>query len=218
MIMMDRELILRKAEEYVKELFSNDFSGHDHYHTMRVARMAKAIANEEHADEFTVVLASLLHDVDDAKLSPDTAEHLLNANGFMIDNEVPESIRKTVCTIISEVSFKGKGSVTPTSLEGKCVQDADRLDALGAIGIARTFAYGGSRGRAMFDPNASPRLNMSESEYRNSNSSSINHFYEKLFLLKDMMNTASAKRAAEARDSFMHEFVERFLQEWNSEI
>lgn len=216
--MMDRDLILRKAEEYVKELFSNDYSGHDHYHTLRVARMARAIAKEEHADEFIVALASLLHDVDDAKLSPETSEHLSNANGFMIENEVPESTRKLVCSIIREVSFKGKGSVKPTSLEGMCVQDADRLDALGAIGIARTFAYGGSRGRALFDPNALPRLDMSESEYRNSNSSSINHFYEKLFLLKDMMNTASAKREAEARDSFMHDFVDRFMQEWNCGI
>ena len=208
---MNKDTIIKNAEGFISELFENEFSGHDYYHTMRVFRMAEGIARECGADLFIVRLAALLHDADDVKLSPETAETLGNARRFMTAQGVDEKTQSTVCGIISEISFKGADSVTPSTIEGQCVQDADRLDAIGAVGAARTFAYGGRRGRPMYDPNVPPKMEMTEAEYRKSDSSSLNHFYEKLFKLKDMMNTSPAKRIAEARDTFMHEFVDEFL-------
>ena len=205
------------AKAFIRELFENEYSGHDSSHTFRVLRMSERIASEIGADMQIVRLAALLHDADDVKLSPGTAENLDRARGFMSSHGVDEDTAEAVCTIIREVSFKGSDSVTPSTKEGMAVQDADRLDAIGAIGVARTFAFGGSRGRKMHDPDTPPQTDMSEAEYRKSDSSSINHFYEKLFKLKDMMNTAPAKRIAEARDAYMHSFVDEFLCEWAGE-
>ena len=211
----DKKRIIDNAVSFVNELFENEFSGHDSYHTFRVLRIAQRLAKEEGADGFIVQLAALLHDVDDVKLSPETSAGLYRARRFMLENHVESETAEAVCTAIREISFKGRDSAIPSTIEGKCVQDADRLDALGAIGVARTFAYGGSRNRLIYDPESAPKTDMSESEYRNSRSSSIGHFYEKLFLLKDMMNTPSAKKLAEERDRFMHGFVDEFLNEWN---
>ena len=177
------EQLVQNATKFIKEIFQNDFSGHDFFHSMRVYRTAMKIAEAEHADMEIVALAALLHDVDDRKLSPTTAEKKENAVAFMRGQNVPEAEILQVCQIIDEVSFKGTDSVRPSTPEGKCVQDADRLDALGAIGIARTFAYGGSHNRAIYDPELPPRTAMNQAQYYSSKSTSLNHFYEKLFLL-----------------------------------
>jgi len=206
------------ALEYIKEIFSGDSSGHDYYHTVRVYKIATEIAKQEYADVNIVQLAALLHDVDDKKLSPETHITKKNAVDFMTANGVEADMIDIVCKIIDEVSFAGTDSVVPGTIEGKCVQDADRLDAIGAIGIARTFAYGGSRGRMIYDPDIKPRIGISKEEYqKNMNSTSINHFYEKLLLLKDMMNTTAGKKLAEHRQAVMQEFLNEFMAEWKGE-
>ncbi len=206
--------IINNAIEYVKEIFASDFTGHDFQHTIRVYKVATELSKQEEADLFTVQLSALLHDVDDRKISPLTAENLDNARAFMKEQGVNRDTAEKVIAIIHQVSFKGSDSVVPDSIEGKCVQDADRLDALGAVGIARAFAYGGSHHRAMHNPDIPPRLNMSEQEYFSSQSTTVNHFYEKLFLLADMMNTRSAKVIAKERSDFMRSFLDEFLREW----
>lgn len=204
--------------EYIKAIFSKDSSGHDYYHTIRVYNLATEIAKQENADINIVQLAALLHDVDDIKLSPETYESKKNAVDFMRTNGVDEKVIDVVCKIIDEVSFAGTDSVVPGTIEGKCVQDADRMDAIGAIGIARTFAYGGSRGRKIHDPDIKPVMDMSKIEYcQNNNSTSINHFYEKLLLLKDMLNTTTAKKLAEHRQVVMEDFLEEFMAEWEGQ-
>ena len=209
------EQLVQNATKFIKEIFQNDFSGHDFFHSMRVYQTAINIAEAEHADMQVVALAALLHDVDDRKLSPMTAEKKENAARFMRSQNVSESEIRQVCQIIDEVSFKGTDSVRPSTPEGKCVQDADRLDALGAIGIARTFAYGGSHHRAIYDPELPPRTAMNQAQYYSSNSTSLNHFYEKLFLLEDMINTETGKAIARKRTQYMQEFVDEFLHEWD---
>lgn len=194
--------IIEQAHDFVRDIFAGDSSGHDFDHTLRVYKTAVKIAQSEGADLLTVQLAALLHDVDDRKLSPETAENLGNAVRFLREHAVSEEQIQTVCRIISEVSFS-KHPGAPSTLEGKCVQDADRLDALGAIGIARTFAFGGSRGRALHDPAGEDAT------------TSIAHFYDKLLLLKDLMNTAAGKLLAVERDAFMRDFLEQFYAEWD---
>ena len=185
---------------------------------MRVYRLAIEIAEQENAEMLIVQLAALLHDVDDVKLSPETHEAKKNAVGFMKNNVVDDKVIASVCKIIDEVFFAGTDSFVPSTLEGKCVQDADRLDAIGAIGIARTFAYGGSKGRRIHDPNIKPMTNMNKADYiQNHNSTSINHFYEKLLLLKDMMNTETEKKMAMHRQAVMEDFLEEFMAEWEGE-
>ena len=210
--------MVNSALEYIKEIFSGDSSGHDYYHTVRVYRIATEIAKQENADANIVQLTALLHDVDDIKLSPQTHNTKKNAVDFMTANKVDGDIIDIVCKIIDEVSFAGTDSVVPSTIEGKCVQDADRLDAIGAIGIARTFAYGGSKGRRIHDPDIKPMTNMNKADYnQNHNSTSINHFFEKLLLLKDMMNTETAKKMAMHRQAVMEDFLEEFMAEWEGE-
>lgn len=207
--------LITQAVEYVTSYFSGDHSGHDVQHTLRVWRTAAAIAREEGADLLLVQLAALLHDVDDRKLSPQTSEGNDNAVNWMRSHGVPEDISARVVEIISTVSYSaGK---MPTTLEGQIVQDADRLDAMGAIGIARTFAFGGSRGRAMHDPAQLPDVNLSREAYGRKESTSVNHFYEKLLLLKDEMHTATARRLAEHRHAYMKAFLQEFFAEWDGE-
>ena len=210
--------MIENAIEYVKQIFANDCSGHDSHHTMRVYRLAVQIAKQENADMLIVQLAALLHDVDDVKISPETYATKKNAVDFMESNGVDNKIIEAVCNIIEEVSFAGTDSVVPNTLEGKCVRDADRLDAMGAIGIARAFAYGGSKGRKVYNPDIKLLLNMYKTDYhQNHNSTSINHFYEKLLLLKDMMNTEITKKMAGYRQAVMEEYLEEFVAEWEGE-
>ena len=217
-MILEADMVIENTIKYVKQIFADDCSGHDYHHTMRVYRLAMQIAEQENADMLIVQLAALLHDVDDVKLSPETHDTKKNAVRFMKNSGVDDKVIASVCKIIDEVSFVGTDSVVPSTLEGKCVQDADRLDAIGAIGIARTFAYGGSKGRRIHDPDIKPMTNMNKADYnQNHNSTSINHFYEKLLLLKDMMNTGTAKKMAMHRQAVMEDFLEEFMAEWEGE-
>ena len=208
--------IIERALSYANEMFAHEYSGHDYFHTLRVYKMASRIAESEHADVQTVQLAAILHDVDDRKLSPETYEKQTNARSFLIANGLGNDAIEHICRIIREVSFGGNGGV-PTSLEGMCVQDADRLDAIGALGIGRAFAYGGSHNRHMHHPDIEPKLNMTKEEYVKSESTTINHFYEKLFKLTSLMNTRTAIEIARAREEYMREFLDEFISEWDGE-
>lgn len=198
--MMDR--IIENAKAFAKDIFSADSSGHDYHHTLRVWALARTIGEAEGADMAVVELAALLHDVDDHKLSPDTAENKDRAAGFLRSQGVAEDRIKEILRIIDRISFS-RNRLPPDTLEGKCVQDADRLDALGAIGVARTFAFGGSHGRAIHDPEGQDR------------GSSIAHFYDKLLLLKDRMNTETGRRMALHRHEYLKNFLAEFLSEWD---
>ena len=201
-------LAIDKTIEYIKKFFKNDFSGHDYYHSLRVYRNAVKIAKAENADIHIVALAALLHDVDDYKLSPDTTASMKNARDFLKSIDACDDEIDAICSIITQISFKGTDTVISDTDEGRCVQDADRLDAIGAIGIARAFAYGGSHNMC----------HMNGDEYKNSNSTSINHFYEKLFLLEDLMSTETGKEMALKRTERMRSFVADFMSEWNCDL
>ena len=209
------ESVIVNALKYVEKVFKHDYSGHDFFHTFRVYKMATNIAIKENANLEIVQLAALLHDVDDIKLSPKTHMRKDKARSFLSSNNVDEMVIDTICKIIDEISYRGNDSVVPETLEGKCVQDADRLDAMGAIGIARAFAYGGNHNREMHNPNISPMLNMNAEKYHNHISTTINHFYEKLFNLKDLMNTDSAKEIAHYREQYMKDYISKFMDEWD---
>ena len=203
-----------RALDFARETFAGDASGHDYWHTFRVWKLAARLAEAEGADTRTVELAALLHDVDDAKLSPETYPGKLRARGFLESEGIGEKEIARILHIIDQVSYKGSDSETPDSLEGMCVQDADRLDAIGAIGIARTFAFGGSRGRTLWDPEEKPREEVNAQNYRTGDGCTVNHFYEKLLLLRDLMNTKTARELAEARHRYMVDYLDEFFAEW----
>lgn len=210
---MQKEII-DQALEYVKRIFENDYSGHDYFHTFRVFRMATHIAEKEKANLEIVQLAALLHDVDDIKLSPETHAEKTNARNFLVKNNIDEITICEICQMIDEISYVGKDSVIPKTLEGKCVQDADRLDAIGAIGIARAFSYGGNHNRLMYHPDIKPNMDMGKEEYHSHISTTINHFYEKLFRLTELMNTRTAKDIAKDREKYMKDYIAEFMAEW----
>jgi uncharacterized protein len=213
--MINENQIIENAFDYIKDKFSEEYSGHDYYHSVRVYNNALKIAQKEGGNILLIKLGALLHDVDDRKLF-DTSNNLQNARQFLSDNCVERLSIDEICNIIKSVSFKGSESIIPDTIEGKIVQDADRLDALGAIGIARAFAYGGHKGRPIYEPLEGPVENMTADEYEKHISTSINHFYEKLLKLKNLMNTDTAKSIAENRHLFMEEYLDEFISEWNS--
>ncbi|UCF39248.1 MAG: HD domain-containing protein [Acidobacteriota bacterium] len=217
---MERREILEQTREYVRNTLAGEGTGHDWYHVDRVCRLARRLAEEEKGtDLYIVELAALLHDIADWKfhdgdesVGPDRAVEWLS--GLDVESDIIDR----VVQIIREVSFKGAGvDHRPSTPEGRVVQDADRLDALGAIGIARAFAYGGYRSNPIHDPLQQPRMHETFEEYKRSDGTSINHFYEKLLLLTDRMNTEAAKRFAVERHRYMCDFLERFLEEWDAE-
>lgn len=213
---MDKEKIVTQTAEYIKNKLSGEGSGHDWWHVYRVWKNAVHIAQHEQADLFVVELAALLHDIADWKFNDGNNDIGPQLAGEWLESiSVEKSVIIHVCQIIQDISFKGAGVATGMkTIEGMIVQDADRLDAIGAIGIGRAFAYGGSKGREMYNPDLTPEMHDSFEKYKNSRGSSINHFYEKLLLLKDLMNTNTARKIAEKRHAFMEDYLSEFFQEW----
>ena len=203
--------------EYVKAEQAGESSGHDWWHTYRVWKNAQHLASKELSCDIVIVeLAALLHDIADHKFhGGDLSVGPKVAREWLEGLQVPISIIDRITQIIASLSFKGANVKDQMdSLEGRIVQDADRLDAIGAIGVARTFAYGGHAGHDMYDPTLSPTLHSSFEAYTSEKSTTVNHFYEKLLLLKDRMHTSAAKRIAEERHRFMETFLTQFFQEW----
>ncbi len=213
----EEQHILHRTEQHVRGVLAGDSSGHDWWHIHRVRNLARFLARQEGADIFVVELAALLHDIADWKFHDgDETAGPRAARQWLESQQVAEAVIAEVTDIIATLSFKGAGVSCPMkTLAGQVVQDADRLDALGAIGIARTFAYGGHAGRAMYDPDVQPEHHASFAEYRAAEGTTLNHFTEKLLLLRDRMNTEAARRLAAERHAFLEEFHRRFLQEWN---
>jgi len=209
-------MILSQTEAFVKKELAGAEGGHDWWHIYRVWQLAKHIAAREDVNMLVVELGALLHDIADAKFhGGDESVGPAKARRFMESIQVPADVVQHVTDIIEHISFKGGHQAGKFySPELGVVQDADRLDALGAIGIARTFNYGGFKNRAIYDPGISPDLQMTKEQYKNSTAPTINHFYEKLLLLKDRMNTATGRKLAEERHLFMEQFLERFYKEW----
>ena len=209
--------IIDNTVEFVKEKLEGAEAGHDWFHIERVWKLSKKIAETEHCDQEVVELSALLHDIADPKFhNGDETIALKISRDFLESQNVPEKMIGQVLFIIKNISFKNRGEA-PQNLpvELKIVQDADRLDAIGAIGIARTFNFGGFKNNLMYHPDIQPKLNMSKEEYKKSNGTTINHFYEKLLLLKDLINTKKGKEMAEERHGFMLKFLDQFYKEWN---
>jgi uncharacterized protein len=213
---MNKAEIIQKTERYVREKLEGEGSGHDWWHIHRVRNTALTLSKQEKADVFVVELAALLHDIADHKFNDGDEEIGSDtARKWLQKLSLDEPIINHICSIIRAVSFKGANVETPMqTIEGKIVQDADRLDALGAIGIARAFAYGGYKGRELHNPTISPEKHGSSEAYKTNAGPTLNHFYEKLLLLKDHMNTETGKRLAKSRHDFMEAYINRFLDEW----
>jgi uncharacterized protein len=205
---------------FVKEKLRDAEAGHDWFHMERVYKNALLIASNESCDLTVVKLGALLHDIADSKFNDgDETVGPKVARAFLESQNASEEMIVHVVNIIENISFKGGNFEKKfTSKELEIVQDADRLDALGAIGIARTFHYGGFKNRTIFDPQIAPKFNMSKEEYKNSEAPTLNHFYEKLLLLKDKMNTETGKKLAQQRHQFMEHFLSQFYAEWDGEV
>lgn len=214
---MSQESIMEDARSYVWQELGSVEGSHDARHAERVYDLATYIAKRENADLCIVGLASLLHDIADWKYHDgDIMAGPIKAKKWLSGIGVDASVSDPVCRIIAGISFKGAGTKScMDTLEGKCVQDADRLDALGAIGIARTFSYNGSKGRPLYTPEIGPQMDMTFEQYKKNEGNAINHFYEKLLLLKDLMNTATGRQIAQSRHEFMERFLEQFYKEWS---
>jgi uncharacterized protein len=216
---MDQEKIIANTITFVKKELKDAEGGHDWFHIERVFKNTILISREEKVDVFIVSLAALLHDIADPKFyNGDETIGPRVASEFLKKQKVSSSIIEHVTHIIKHISFKNsfdKESKKFTSIELKVVQDADRLDAIGAIGIARCFNYGGFKNRTLYNPAISPNLTMTKEQYKTSDAPTMNHFYEKLLLLKDQMNTASGKKIAAKRHDFMEMYLTQFYDEWN---
>lgn len=214
------EKIIAHTIEFVKQELENAEGGHDWFHIQRVWKNALTIAStESEADLLIVQLGALLHDIADSKFhNGDETVGPAKTAVFLQRFNLSTTTIDNVVNIVKHISFKGGNEAQKfRSLELDIVQDADRLDAIGAIGIARTFNYGGHKGRAIYDPNIQPNLNMSKEEYKASTAPTINHFYEKLLLLKDRMNTKKGKQMSEERHQFMEQFLHQFFKEWEAQ-
>jgi uncharacterized protein len=216
---MNTEFIIEKTVEKVKATLTDAEGGHDWWHIYRVWKTAMHIAAHEQVDKFVVSLGALLHDIADSKFhNGDETIGPRLAREWLQSLQVEEPVIAHVENIIAHISFKGGNHARAFhSKELDVVQDADRLDALGAIGIARAFNYGGFKNRALHDPSIQPNLAMSKEEYKNSKAPTINHFYEKLLLLKDRMNTETGRQLAAERHLFMENYLNQFYKEWEGE-
>jgi uncharacterized protein len=216
---MSNENIVNKTILFVKKKLDNAEGGHDWFHIERVYKNALSIADNEVCDDTVVKLGALLHDIADSKFHDgDETVGPQIARDFLETNKVDEATIQHVINIIENISFKGGNTEKSfSSIELDIVQDADRLDAIGAIGIARTFNYGGFKNRPLYNPNIAPKLHMSKEEYKNSQAPTLNHFYEKLLLLKDKMNTETGKKIAQERHHYMEGFLSQFYAEWDGE-
>jgi len=216
---MNNQDIIHKTIDFVKVSLSEAEGGHDWWHIYRVWKTARHIAQNEDVDMFVVELGALLHDIADSKFH-DGDEEIgpKKAMAFLDSLHVENEVIYHVVNIIDNISFKGgKLAQKFKSPELDVIQDADRLDALGAIGIARTFNYGGFKGRTIYNPEIKPNLNLTKEEYKNSDAPTLNHFYEKLLLLKDLMNTDTGRKMAEERHDFMVSYLDQFYKEWEGE-
>lgn len=208
--------MINETEQFVKQRLKNDVSGHDWHHIDRVRKACLYICKQEKkGNPFIIEMAALLHDIADVKLNASKEEGLRELDNFLQTQRITAEDKQHILAVIESVSFNGGHGIPPITIEAKIVQDGDRLDAIGAIGIARTFAYGGSKGQMIYDPSIEIRKEMSEIEYRNGTSTSIHHFYEKLLKLKDLLHTNTAKKIAEERHRVMEFFLAEFYKEWN---
>ena len=213
---MDNELT-QKTEEFVKNKLGGEGTGHDWWHAVRVVNIARKLHAIEGGDWRVIELALLLHDVGDRKVINKDNDDYSIAENFLLEQNTPEEPLGRIMSIIKTMSYSKSFDTTnkDDSIEFKIVQDADRLDAIGAIGIGRAFAFGGSRSRLLYDPNYTVQEFKSSGEYKRAKSSTIHHFYEKLLLIKDKLNTSTAREIAEQRDEFMQLFIKEFFDEWN---
>jgi uncharacterized protein len=204
--------ILKRTEDYIRTYFENEGSGHDWWHIHRVRNMALKLAEKEGGNLFLIEISALLHDLDDWKLN---SVHESKTMKWLREINLNQVQVESILEIIEQVSFKGaRVENNATSIEAKIVQDADRLDAIGAIGIARTFAYGGHKSRPIYHPEIKPVMHSDFESYKNSTAPTINHFYEKLLLLKNALNTPTAIEIAKNRHIFMETFLTQFFAEW----
>lgn len=214
---MDNQEIIQKTELFILSEFSLEGRGHDWFHIDRVRKMALKIGLLEGCDLFLIEMAALLHDLDDWKLTGSDSHYPSGAGRWLDQMGLDEEASSHILRIIEDVSYMGAGTETPArSVEAAVVQDADRLDAIGALGIARTFAYGGHKNRLIYDPSVPPVMHLDFQTYKASTAPTINHFYEKLLLLKDRMNTETARIIAAERHQFMQDYLTQFFDEWEA--
>lgn len=213
---MKKEVVIKRTENFVKKILGNEGTGHDFWHIERVRNNAKLINKTEKGDWIVIELAVLLHDIGDWKVIGKDEDDYSIAENFLKSQKISENITAQIMFIIKHMSFAKSldQKIKSAPKEFYVVRDSDRLDALGAVGIARAFTYGGNRKRLMHDPTKKSRVLKNSKDYKNHGSSTIHHFYEKLLLLKDLMDTKTGKKIASNRDKFMREYLKQFFKEW----